>query len=275
VGAPVSAEWILPLAQGFAVAYGLVIGSFLAVCIVRLPEDRSLLTPSSCERCGRRLSWWENVPLVSYVALRGRCRTCGTAIPPIHPLTELLGGLLAWLVFRRVFTDPADLDLAHVGLWVVLFGFVSLLVVAAAVDVRHRIIPDETSIYAIPFGILAVAFVEWQGLASALAPGWRHAVLGVALWGGAFAAFAVVVEWVAGRVALGWGDVKLVAMLAAFLGIWPGTFVVVLWGSLFGAITGIVVTLALRRRAYLPFGPPLAVAATLWVLYGEQLLPGL
>lgn len=275
MGAPVIVGWILPISQAFAVLYGLVIGSFLAVCIVRLPEDRSLLTPSACGTCGRRLTWWENVPLVSYVALRGRCRTCGGPIPAIHPLTELLGGLLAWLLFRRVFTDPADLDLAHVGLWAILFTFVSLLVVAAAVDIRHRIIPDETSIYAIPFGVAAVAFVQWEGLEGPLAQGWRHAVVGVALWGGAFAAFAVVVEWIAGRVALGWGDVKLVAMLASFLGVWPGTFVVVLWGSLFGAIAGILVTLALRRRAYLPFGPPLAGAATLWVLYGNLLLPGL
>jgi leader peptidase (prepilin peptidase)/N-methyltransferase len=268
-------EWLLPIGQVFAVLYGLAIGSFLAVCIVRLPEDRSLLAPSSCARCGTGLTWRENVPLVSYVWLRGRCRTCGGPIAAIHPLTELLGGLLGWLVFRRVFSDPADLDFAHVGLWVVLFGFVSLLVVAAAVDTRHRIIPDETSVYAIPFAIAAIAFLEWQGIESPLAPGWRHAVVGVAVWGGAFAAFAVAVEWIAGRVALGWGDVKLVAMLAAFLGVWPGTFAVVLWGSLLGAITGIAVTLALRRRAYLPFGPPLAAAGTLWVLYGDVLLPGL
>jgi leader peptidase (prepilin peptidase)/N-methyltransferase len=271
----VTESWVWALAQVFSIAYGLAIGSFLAVCIVRLPEDRSLLTPSACPRCGTRVAWGDNVPVVSWLALGGKCRTCEGSISALYPLVELLGGLLGWLAFRRVFQDVSDVDLPHIGLWVGVFGFLCLLVVAAAVDVRHRIIPDETSVYAIPFGIALAAYAQWQGLASPLAEGWRHAVIGTALWGGAFAAFAVVAEWVAGRVALGWGDVKLVAMLAAFLGIWPGTFVVVLWGSLFGAAFGIAVTVALRRRSYLPFGPPLAVAAALWVLYGTLILPGL
>ncbi|MEQ1507546.1 MAG: prepilin peptidase, partial [Myxococcota bacterium] len=169
--------------QGFAVVYGLVIGSFLAVCIQRLPEDRSLRVPSACERCGAKLGWTENIPLVSYLALRGRCRHCGSRIPPLHPLVEALGGLLGWLVYRRVIADPADLDAAHAAAWVVRFGFLALLVVAAYVDVRHRIIPDQTSIYAVPFGIAAAVVLGWLGYDGFGTVTWQLAVLGAAGWG--------------------------------------------------------------------------------------------
>lgn len=266
---------VLVVGQGFAVAYGLALGSFLANCIVRLPEDRSLLVPSSCPRCGARVRWHDNVPVLSWLVLRGRCRDCRAPISPLYPLVELLGGLLGWILFRRIFASPADIDAAHAVAWVVQFAFLSLLVVAAAVDVRHRIIPDETSIYAVPFGILGAAALQWLGWDGWIAVGWKASVIGATVWGGLFAAFSWGTSYVTGHDALGWGDVKLAAMVGAFLGAFPGAFLVVLWGSLLGAVVGIAVTIVQRRRAWLPYGPPLAVAGVLYVLWGEMLVRAL
>lgn len=270
---------ILGLGQAFATTYGLVVGSFLAVCVVRLPEDRSLWTPSACPHCGAPVRWRDNVPVLSWLLLRGRCRDCEAPIAPLYPLIELLTGLLGLLLFRKLFADPGDLDAAHVAAWVGQFVFLSILVVAAYTDVKHRIIPDETSIYAVPLGIGLAAAQQWAGWDGPLAIGWREAALGATVWGGLFAALSWASVWLTGQVALGWGDVKLAAMLGAFLGVYPGTFVVLMFGSLLGSAVGIVVTLLQRRRAYLPYGPPLALAAAIWVLWGPDLvgvlLPGL
>jgi leader peptidase (prepilin peptidase)/N-methyltransferase len=216
--------------------------------------------------------WRDNVPVVSWLALRGRCRDCGAPISALYPLVELLSGLLAWVLFRRLVPDPADLDAAHMAAWVVQFAFLALLVVAAFVDVRHRIIPDETSIYAVPIGIAGAVLLESVGWDGWLAIGWRQAVLGAAIWGGMFALFSIGSMYVTGQVALGWGDVKLAAMLGAFLGAWPGTLVVLIAGSVLGATVGIVFTVVQQRRVYLPFGPPLALAAAAYVLWGEPLV---
>jgi prepilin signal peptidase PulO-like enzyme (type II secretory pathway) len=183
--------------------------------------------------------------------------------------------LVAWLLFRRVFQDPTDLDLAHLVGYLGRFTFLSLLIVAAYVDLRHRIVPDQTSIYAVPVGIAFAAAGEWLGWDGFGAVGWRGAVLGATVWGGSFALFSLIASWIAGREALGWGDVKLVAMFGAFLGAYPGTFVAVLLGSLVGAIVGLSVLVVTRRRPHLPFAPPLAVGAATWVLWGDVLLGGI
>jgi leader peptidase (prepilin peptidase)/N-methyltransferase len=267
----VRAEALLWFGQAFAVLYGLVIGSFLNVCIVRLPEDRSLWPRSACPSCNTPIAWYDNVPVLSWLILRGRCRHCGARISPLYPLVELLSGLLGWLLFRRIFADPADLDLAHIAAWVVQFGFLGLLVVAAYVDVRHRIIPDETSIYAVPFGIAGAALLQLVGYDGWMSIGWRQAVVGATLWWLAFAALSWVALYLMDQVALGWGDVKLAAMFGAFLGP-TGTFAVLMFGSIIASTVGIVVTVAQGRRTYLPYGPPLALAAVLYVLWGEPFL---
>ena len=263
---------ILVLGQVFAVLYGLAIGSFLAVCVVRLPEDRSLLVPSSCPHCAHKIRWRDNIPVLSWLWLRARCRDCGERIGSLHPALEALGAVLALLVFRHVFRGPEDLDLAHAAAWVVQFSFLSLLVVAAAVDVRHRIIPDQTSSLAVPFGIAAAVLLQWLGYDGWLAIGWRASVAGAVLWGGAFWLFSWGAFLMTGQVALGWGDVKLVAMLGAFLGAYPGAFLVVLMGSVLGSVVGILFTAVQWRRVYLPYGPPLAIAGAIYVLWGDLIL---
>ncbi|MCA9568671.1 MAG: prepilin peptidase, partial [Myxococcales bacterium] len=128
---------LYPLYQGVAFVFGLVIGSFWNVCIARWPEDRSVVAPrSACPACGTPIAARDNVPVLSWLVLGGRCRACGTPIAPTYPLVELLGGLLAFLAWRRFVPTPADLDVAHVAAALVYFVFVSALVVGAFIDIR-------------------------------------------------------------------------------------------------------------------------------------------
>jgi leader peptidase (prepilin peptidase)/N-methyltransferase len=168
--------------------------------------------------------------------------------------------------------SPDALDPAHLATWGVYFGFVALLVVASYVDLRHRIVPDQTSIFAVPLGVLAAFLLERVGAVDWVVPTWREAVLGAALGGGFFTVTAVIARFLKGQEALGWGDVKLMAMIGAFLGPIPGVLFVMLLGSIVGSVVGIAATVVQRRRTYLPFAPPLAAAAAVYVLYGDVLV---
>ncbi len=262
-----------------AVLIGLVIGSFANVAILRLPDDRSLLPGSACPRCGAPVRPRDNIPVVSWVILRGKCRDCAAPIPPTYPLVELLGGLLAFLVWRRFVPGPAQLDAAHLVAAALYFALVMDLVIAAYSDVRRRIIPDQTSSWAVPVAILGVVALGALGYDGPLAISWRASVVGAALAGCALGIVAWAAGWLTGGEALGWGDVKLFALLGAALGAVPGAFVVLLIASLTGAAGGLVGIAVVRRRIWLPFGPSLAFGGIVYVLWGEALartfVPGL
>ena len=262
------------LFQPFVLLIGLVIGSFLNVCIQRLPEDRSLIPNSACESCGTRIHAYDLIPVASYLLLRGKCRHCDAPIGGHIPLIEALTGLVSWLVFVKLIPDAAHLDIAHLAAWGVYFGFCSLLIVLSYVDIKHRIIPDQTSIYAIPFGFAAIVLLNQLGYDGWLAIGWRQSVLGALFAGGFFKAAAIIAKAIAGYDTLGLGDVKLVAMFGAFLGVFPGVIWVMMLGSILGSVVGIIATIVLRRRPWMPFGPALAAAAMFYVLYGDVVVQG-
>ncbi len=273
-GLALSALW-----HGFAFAVGLSLGSFANVAIDRLPADRSVIPPSRCDTCGTRLGPRDLVPVLSWLWLRGRCRHCGAPIPAHLPLVELLVGLLSVLLWRRLVPGLHAIDAPHLAAWATYLGFLTLLVIATYVDIRHRIIPDEATVYAIPLGIGSAALLQWLGYDGWLAIPWREAVGGALFGGGMFALAAIVARGLRGTDALGWGDVKLVAMIGAFLGPLPGVMIVVLIGSVLGAVTGLAALVVLRARPWQPFGPSLALGAAAYVLYGreivESLFPGL
>jgi len=188
------------------------------------------------------------------------------------PLTELFVGLLGWLLFRKVIPDIAALDIGNVAAWVIYFGFLCLLTIAAFVDIRHRIIPDQTSSYAVPFGVLGctiLTYLDYQGW-----PGFsvRQSLLGVLVGYLFFALLARVAYAMTGREALGWGDVKLMAMIGGFLGAFPGVYFVLMFGSIMGAAFGLSLTLYQWRRPSPPFAPPLALAAAVYVFYGDLII---
>ncbi len=256
--------------QIFAIAVSLVIGSFVSLCVTRMPEDRSIITPGShCDVCGHPVRPYDNIPVISWVLLKGRCRDCGASIPVTYPLIEIYVGLLGWLLYRRVVPDVDAIDPVHGTVWVVYFGFLCLLTIAAFVDMKHRIIPDETSIYAVPFGFLGCVLLQYLGYEGWLGFGLRQSVFGAVAASGFFATLGTIAHFLIGREALGWGDVKFMAMIGSFLGLFPGVFFVLLFGSMVGAIGGLAMTVYLWRRPMLPFGPSLAFVATVYVFYGD------
>jgi len=185
-----------------------------------------------------------------------------------QPLTELLGGLLGVLLFRTLIPDAVSLDAAHLTAWVVQFSFISLVTIGAYVDLRHRILPDEVTLYAAPLGILGAVAYDLVGYSGWLSITWRQAVIGSLVWPMLFGATAWFGALWADRPVLGRGDIKLMALYGAFLG--PlGSFIAVMWGSIIGTVVGILYLLWMRRRPVLPFGPPLAIGALLFLFAGQ------
>lgn len=252
----------------WAAAIGLALGSFWNVAIARWPRDESVLPGSHCPACRRAIGWRDLMPVASWVLLRGRCRHCGAAIGPEHPVVEALGGLLGVLAFRRTVPDVLDAGPVDFLAFGAVMLFLSALVISALVDVRHQIIPEQTSTYAVPVLLGLVAALDRLGW-----HGWppmdlRQAVFGAAGSGLFLGAIYLGSAWVLGREGLGRGDLWLMAAIGAFVGALPGALLVLLLASVGGSVVGLVTLVATGRRTN-PFGPALAVAAGVWVLYGD------
>jgi leader peptidase (prepilin peptidase)/N-methyltransferase len=244
------------IVAAFVVA-GLLIGSFLNVVIARVPEGRSIWRPgSACPGCGSGIAWHDNVPLLSFVALRGRCRACGMSIPWRYPLVEAATGALfgaAGLAFGPTL---------HAA---VAAALLATLLAITMIDLEHQIIPDVISLPAILAGFLA-------NLATGRVS-WLDSLLGILIGGGTFLAIALLGSWWAGQDAMGGGDIKLAAMLGAFLG-WKvlllSLFVSVLGG---GILAAALMGAGLRgRKDPLPFGPFLAAGGAVGLLWGERMV---
>ena len=236
-------------------AFGLAVGSFLNVCIYRLPRDQSVVAPrSSCPACGRDLKWFENVPVLGWLLLRGRCRTCRGRISSLYPIVEVVTPLLFILQYWDVGWTP---------LLVVRLVFCSAMVVLFVIDLQHRLLPNAITVPGIGVGLAAALVLE---------PGWRAALLGVVVGGGGLLLVAEVYYRLRHEEGLGMGDVKMLAMIGAFLG-WQPMLVTLLLASLLGSIVGLgMLVLGLGDSKYaLPLGSFLAFAAVVTTSAGEQL----
>jgi len=237
-------------------ASGLIVGSFLNVCIYRLPRRESLNWPSShCTACNRPLAWYENVPIVSWLALRGRCRTCGAAVSVMYPLVELV---TAVVFVGSVLVYGVTL------LMVVRMVFACALIVLFAIDLRHRILPNVITLPGIVAGFAASLF---------LPPGWVSSLIGLLAGGGVLFAIAEVYYRTRGREGLGMGDVKMLAMIGAFLG-WPHMLLSLIIASLSGSVIGVALIVSGRggMQAALPFGTFLALGALVAAVAGDAML---
>ena len=235
---------------------GLAAGSFLNVCIHRLPLSQSVVWPASrCTACGRPLRWFENVPVVSWLALRGRCRTCRARISPAYPIVELVTPALFLLQYSQLGWQP---------LLAARLLLCAALIVLFVTDLRHRILPDAVTVTGIGVGLAAAVFL-W--------PGWPDAVIGALAGGGLLLAVGKAYAWLRGEEGLGMGDVKMLAMIGAFLG-WQLTFVTLLLATLLGSAvgTGMLALGLVDRRYPLPFGSFLAVGAVAATVVGQSLL---
>lgn len=250
--------------------FGALIGSFLNVVIVRWPEERSIITPrSSCTQCGTMIAWYDNIPILSYLILRGRCRQCGTGISARYPLVEALTAVLSWLTFQRFIPTPFDLSAVNVGAYVLYFALVAGLVAITFIDFEHYLIPDEISLGGIPVGILGVTVLEWMGGGII---DWKSSVLGALLGAGSLLAVRGIYFLVRKQEGMGLGDVKMMGLLGAFLGYHPALLFILFFSSLLGAGIGIAVMLLRKEdlKYALPFGPFLAIAAVFYLLWGWE-----
>jgi leader peptidase (prepilin peptidase)/N-methyltransferase len=240
----------------FVALMGAAIGSFLNVCISRIPEGISIVTPASrCPQCGHPIRFYDNIPVLSYLLLGGRCRDCGVRISCRYPLIEILTAFFAATVLQKFGTTPLAL---------VVFLFVCVLVVISFIDLDHQIIPHVLTLTGIPvFAALAI-FVR------GLAPG--DVFFGIMTGAGSLYFVAVYYEAITGREGMGGGDVNLLAMLGAFLG-WQAIFVIILISSLLGAAVGIVLVVIKGKdmKYAVPFGPFLCMAALVHLFFGDVL----
>jgi leader peptidase (prepilin peptidase)/N-methyltransferase len=243
--------------EGLIFVLSAVIGSFLNVCIHRIPSGDSIAFPAShCPYCRTPIRPWDNLPILSYLLLRGRCRTCKVAISPRYPLVEALTGVAGVGTYIAFGPTPQAL---------LLFAFLCALIVVTFIDLDHQIIPDVISLPGILIGLTAAILLG--------DPGWFDSLLGILIGGGVLWAIAEAYFRLTGREGMGGGDVKLLAMIGAFLG-WRAIPVTLMIASLSGTALGLAMMLRRGegRQMAIPFGPFLAAGAVVALFAGEPLL---
>jgi len=241
----------------FLFCVGLVVGSFLNVCIYRLPRDESVAWPAShCTTCNRPLDWYENIPVMSWMVLRGRCRTCRSPIATRYPIIELVTGILflgAYLAFGLTLLLPVRIL------------FACAMVVLFAIDLEHQILPNEITLPGIVIGFVCSLLLGY--------PGWLSSLIGL-LVGGLFP-FLIAEAYlrIRGREGMGMGDFKMLAMVGAFLG-WPLVGITLIVACVLGVVIGGGALLVTRRgmATRIPFGTFIAVAALLCAYFEGPVL---
>jgi len=262
------ALWIRPV---FAFLFGLCVGSFLNVCAWRIPRGESIVSPpSKCPKCDRPIRWYENIPLLSWLALRGRCRGCREPISIRYFLIELATGLLFAAVYvkidslglpRRMFAAELTASLA----------VASLAVVATVTDIEHRIIPNKTTYPVIFLGLALAAVAPENWDMDSRLTGFAFSCASVTACAGAMLLVSIFGKMAFKKDALGLGDVKFIAAVAAALG--PrAAFFTLFAGSVVGALAGLAL-MAVRKKGpkmAISFGPALAFGAVLWIFIGRE-----
>lgn len=241
----------------FAFIFGAAIGSFLNVCIFRIPAEESIVRPlSQCPHCHHPIRFYDNIPIISFILLRAKCRDCDEKISWRYPLVELITGLLALLLFMKF---GLTLD------FLVYFIFTAVLITISFIDLDHQIIPDVLSLPGIPiFFLLAVFVVKVP---------WMEAAIGLLIGGGVLFAIAFVYEFITKREGMGGGDIKLLGMIGGFLG-WKSLIFILLVSSVLGAIVGISVMVIKKQdmKYAVPFGPFLSAAAVAYLFWGDAFM---
>jgi len=243
-------------------AGGLILGSFLNVCIYRFPKNKSIIFPAShCPLCQKPIRWYDNIPLISYVILGGRCRFCRGRIGVRYFLVELLTGILTLALFLSF-----GLNEKFAGYLFLASG----LIVATFVDFELQEIPDQVTIAGIVVGIISsVAFPGILGASSRL-DGFISSVLGMAAGGGSIYLMGFFGELVFKKEAMGGGDVKLLAMVGTFLG-WKLAILTFFIAPVFGAVVGVALKIK-DGREIIPYGPYLSLATLVSIFWGEKIL---
>jgi leader peptidase (prepilin peptidase)/N-methyltransferase len=244
--------------------FGSVVGSFLNVCIYRIPRNISIIIPSSrCPSCDNPIKPWDNIPILSYIFLGGRCRACKARISFRYPLVESLNAVFYVLILWRFGFGWHTL---------VYFVFCSSLIVISFIDLDFQIIPDVITLPGIPIGIIFGSFLLLNPFMRNLSLGIKSSLIGAFIGFGLFYLVAVIGLRIFKKEAMGGGDIKLMAMVGGFLG-WKGVILTTFLGSLSGAIVGVLVILfkGKERGSRIPFGPFLALGSVITLFYGQEI----
>jgi len=237
--------------------FGAMVGSFLNVCIYRLPKEESIIWPGShCPHCKKPIKIYDNIPLVSYLLLRGKCRYCKESISTQYFLVEGVTALSSLFLIIKF-----GLSLSYL----IYFAFVAALIVIAVIDLYHQIIPDIISLPGIGVGLLASIIIPEITFFDSL--------IGILFGGGSLFIVATLYQWLFKREGMGGGDIKLLAMIGAFLG-WKAVILTILLSSLIGSITGITI-MVLKGKDFkyaIPFGPFLSLGAVIALFYQNEII---
>jgi leader peptidase (prepilin peptidase)/N-methyltransferase len=242
--------------------FGTIVGSFLNVCIYRMPKGESIVSPRShCFSCGKAIAWYDNIPLLSYLLLKGRCRQCKARFSFLYFIIEFLTGSVFFFFFT------------YFGLSVEFFVYTALacaLIVISFIDLKIQEIPDEISLPGIAIGVvLSLVFPQLMHQGSRFSA-LLHSALGVIAGGGLIYMMGVIGKALFKKEAMGGGDVKLMAMLGAFLG-WKLITLAFFLAPFFGSFVGIVAKIK-NKEDIIPYGPHLSLASVVALLWGDKIL---
>jgi leader peptidase (prepilin peptidase)/N-methyltransferase len=245
------------LAEIFVFIFGLCIGSFLNVCIYRLPQSKSIVHPRSmCPNCGAPIRFYDNIPILSYIALKGKCRHCSASIALRYPVVELISGAFALGVYLKYGIGFDAL---------IYYAFIATLLVITFIDIDHQIIPDVITLPGIPiffaasFALMQITFFD--------------SLIGILVGGGSLFLVAWLYHLLTKKEGMGGGDIKLLAMIGAVIG-WKGVLFTIFVASAVGTLVGMLIILKTRKTMKLavPFGPFLAIGGISYILFGPQLI---
>lgn len=241
----------------FVFLLGSILGSFLNVCIYRLPKKESILSPPShCPHCGEPIRFYDNIPILSYLLLGGKCRHCKEHISLRYPVVEGLSGLLSLALFIKY---------SLTAQFLLLLLFAAALIIITFIDLDYQIIPDIISIPGIFLGIGASFFIPTMS--------WFESLFGILIGGGFLLLVAIGYKWVTGREGMGGGDIKLLAMVGAWLG-WKAIPFILFSSSLIGVLIGGGTGLMKKRglRSRIPFGPFLSISSIIYIFFGPEII---
>lgn len=252
---PLPIEWTYII----SIIFGLIFGSFANVIIYRLPQNKSIAYPNSfCPKCKKRISWYDNIPVFSFLLLKGKCRHCRKKISLRYPLIEFMTALLFLAATIRFGWNWT--------LWIRDWPFILLLVCITFIDLDHRIIPDSLNFIGLGLGLITSFWVS--------EPGWILSFSGAVLGFCLFYFLALIYYKWSGQHGLGGGDIKFLAMLGAYVGI-EGVFATILISSVLGSILGILLALYHKEKnvmkSSLPYGPFLVIGGLYYYFLGEYL----
>jgi len=241
----------------YSALFGLALGSFMNVCIYRIPLKKSIISPpSSCPKCGKKIKFHDNIPLISYLLLLGKCRHCRNPLAWHYPAVEAMTGVLSVVLFIRY---------GPTYQYILYLLFTAALVTISFIDLHHKIIPDVLSLSGIAGGWAASFVLDDIS--------WVDSLIGIIAGGGILFLVAVIYERITGREGMGGGDIKLLAMIGAWMG-WRHLHLIILLSSLAGAILGSFFLLIAGKgfRFRIPFGPFLSLGALLCLFFGPELM---